>query len=92
MNARNRKRTAEEFERRLRDELGPDRYRILVTRLVGAVRALDTIAEIAPELLVSAPTDDVPHDVRMLLAAMLERFAIENLEPAVLRQLTLVKR
>lgn len=87
-----------QFEQLIRERLGDERYRILVRRLIGAQRAFATLAEIAPELLHGEErsedlwTELVPKDMQPFFAAMLERFDIDNVEPAIARQLKLIKR
>src|SRR5688572_8270864 len=76
-----------QMERAIQSRLGPEKYRLLQSRLTHARKAMDTLAEIAPELVADfraqAWRGRVPADMAPLFEQLFDRFDATNLEPQV---------
>ena len=85
--ARKSRSDVESIERQIRERLGEAEYRMLVRRLIGAVRAFETLADVAPELLPARSRNEadwttlLPPDMHWLMSLLLERFDKTEVEP-----------
>jgi hypothetical protein len=98
--------TRNDVDRELRSRLGAKGYPLLLSRLTGAVKAIDTLAREAPDLLplllsepvaAAAAKATLPHDIQYslneLLAALLDAAAHDRAGHVDRRKLLrLVKR